>query len=65
MFEEEWKILTNDIKYQSNTKTETEVIIAFRTFIFILLVLELFYLLLKLNQTYHWNICIFDKINNI
>lgn len=65
MFEEEWKILTTDIKYQSNTKTETEVIVAFRTFIVILLILELLYLLLKLNQIYHWNICLFDKINNL
>jgi len=65
MFEEEWKILTNDIKYQSNTKTETEVIKAFRIFIIALFVLELLYLLYKLNNIYHLNICLFDKINNL
>lgn len=65
MFEEEWKILTNDIKYQSNTKTETEVIKAFRIFIIVLLAVEILYLLYKLNLIYHWNICIFDKISNI
>lgn len=65
MFEEEWKILTNDIKYQSNTKTETEVIKAFRIFIFVLLAIEVLYLLYKLNLIYHWHICIFDKVSNI
>lgn len=65
MFEEEWKILTSEIKYQSNTKTETEVIKAFRGFIIALFILEVIYLIYKLNNIYQWNICIFDKINNI
>lgn len=65
MFEEEWKILTNDIKYQSNTKTETNVIKSFRWFIIILFVLEILYLIYKLNQIYNLNICIFNKINNL
>lgn len=65
MFEEEWKILTSEIKYQSNTKTETEVIKAFRGFIITLFILEVIYLIYKLNNIYQWNICIFDKINNI
>ncbi|MNW00033.1 hypothetical protein D3C71_1954780 [compost metagenome] len=65
MFEEEWKILTNDIKYQSNTKTETEVIKAFRIFIIALFILEVLYLLYKLNNIYNWNISIFDKISNL
>lgn len=65
MFEEEWKILTKDIKYQSNTKTETEVVKAFRIFIIALLFVEILYLLYRLNLIYQWNIWIFDKISNI
>lgn len=65
MFEEEWKILTKDIKYQSNTKTEKEVIIAFRVFVLILLGVEILFLLYKVNLIYNLNICIFDKISNI
>ncbi|SRR5690606_16990327 len=65
MFEEEWKILTNEINYQSNTKTETNVIRSFRWFIIILFALEVLYALHKLNQVYNWNICIFDKLSDI
>jgi hypothetical protein len=44
MFEDEWKILTEEIKYEPNTRTETKVITYFRTFIMIIGVLELIYL---------------------
>ncbi|SHM20280.1 RipA family octameric membrane protein [Myroides odoratimimus] len=44
MFEEEWRILTNEIKYISNTKTETNVVISFRYIILILLIVEVCYL---------------------
>lgn len=64
MFEEEWKILTKEIRYQSNTETEKRVIKSFRWFIVILFILETTYMLFKLNQAYNWNICIFDKISN-
>jgi hypothetical protein len=52
MFEEEWKILTNEIRYQSNTKTETEVITAFRIFIIGLLIVEVFYLIYSVSLNY-------------
>jgi hypothetical protein len=44
MFEDEWKILTEEIKYEPNTRTETKVITYFRIFIVIVAVLELIYL---------------------
>lgn len=44
MFEDEWKILTEDIKYEPNTRTETKVIKYFRTFIIIVGIIELLYL---------------------
>lgn len=48
MFENEWEILTNEIKYESNTQTETKVIHSFRGFIIILGLLEVIYLIYKL-----------------
>lgn len=44
MFEDEWQILTEEINYEPNTRTETRVITYFRTFIVIVGVLELIYL---------------------
>lgn len=44
MFEDEWKILTEEINYEPNTRTETKVIIYFRTFILIVGILEFIYL---------------------
>jgi hypothetical protein len=44
MFEDEWKILTEEIDYEPNTRTETKVITYFRTFIIIIGVIELIYL---------------------
>ena len=44
MFEDEWKILTEEIKYEPNTKTESKVIKYFRIFIIIVGVIELIYL---------------------
>lgn len=44
MFEDEWNILTNIIKYEPNTKTEVTIVKRFRTFILIIGVLELTYL---------------------
>lgn len=44
MFEDEWKILTEEIKYEPNTNTESKVIKYFRIFIIIVGVIELIYL---------------------
>jgi len=44
MFEDEWKILTEEIEYEPNTRTETKVITYFRIFIAIIGILELVYL---------------------
>lgn len=44
MFDDEWKILTEEIKYEPNSVTELKVIKYFRVFIIIIGVLELCYL---------------------
>lgn len=48
MFEEEWKILTQKINYKPNTQTETKIVRRFRAFIFVILVLEIFYIFYNL-----------------
>jgi len=52
MFEEEWRILTQEIEYEPNTKTETKIVERFRLFIFITLAIELGYLIYENNQLY-------------
>jgi hypothetical protein len=52
MFEEEWRILTQEIDYEPNTKTETKIVERFRLFIFVILAIEISYLLYKLRQLY-------------
>lgn len=52
MFEDEWKILTEEIKYEQNTRTETKIIQYFRTFIIVIAVGEAGYLFYLLCQTY-------------
>lgn len=44
MFEDEWKILTQEIKYEPNSKTETTIIEYFRIFIYVVGAFELFYI---------------------
>ena len=44
MFEDEWKILTEVVKYEPNSQTEIKIIKHFRTFIIITIVLEIVYL---------------------
>ncbi|PCJ24178.1 MAG: hypothetical protein COA97_10380 [Flavobacteriales bacterium] len=44
MFEDEWNILTQEIKYEPNTKTEAKIIQRFRIFIGIIGSVELIYL---------------------
>jgi hypothetical protein len=43
MFEDEWKILTQEIKYEPNSKTETTIIEYFRVFIYVIGIIELIY----------------------
>lgn len=43
MFEDEWTILTQEINYKPNSKTETTIIKYFRNFIYIIGVIELIY----------------------
>lgn len=52
MFEEEWRILTQEIEYEPNTRTETKIVERFRFFIFITLAIELCYLFYELYQLY-------------
>lgn len=58
MFEEEWRILTQEIKYESNTKTETKIVERFRLFIFLTMAIEIGYLLYELYQLYPLTLCI-------
>jgi len=44
MFEDEWQILTEEIKYEPNTRTETKIIKYFRIFIVVIGILEIVYL---------------------
>ncbi|XRE44097.1 hypothetical protein ACIVBQ_002301 [Tenacibaculum discolor] len=44
MFEEEWKILTQEIKYKPNSDTEKNIVKYFRVFVIILGILEIVYL---------------------
>lgn len=44
IFEKEWKILTEEIKYESNSKTEIKIIKAYRIFIFLIGLAELSYI---------------------
>ncbi len=44
MFEDEWKILTQEIKYKPNSETEKKIVKYFRVFVIILGILEIVYL---------------------
>jgi hypothetical protein len=57
MFEDEWKVLTTEIKYEPNTKTEVTVIQRFRSFIIITGLVELVYMIYKLVQLFPISIC--------
>jgi hypothetical protein len=50
MFEDEWKILTQDIKYEPNTQTEALIIQRFRIFIIMAFLVELLYLVFKIRE---------------
>jgi len=51
MFEHEWKILKEEVGYESNTDTEAVVVIRFRWFILLVLFLEIFYFFYKIYFT--------------
>jgi Zn-dependent protease with chaperone function len=57
MFEDEWNILTQKIKYEPNSKTETSIIEIFRIFIYIVGALELFYIGYLVYQTLPKCVC--------
>lgn len=57
MFEEEWRILTQEINYEPNTRTETKIVERFRLFIFLTLAIEVGYLLYELYQLHLINNC--------
>lgn len=57
MFEDEWKILTQKIKYKPNSKTETTIIEYFRKFIYIISVIEIIYIGYLLYQTLPKCVC--------
>lgn len=58
MFEEEWRILTQEINYEPNTKTENKIVARFRLFIFLILAIEICYFLYELYQLCPIKICI-------
>jgi hypothetical protein len=45
LFQREWEILQNEIRYNSNTETESRIIFWFRVFIVIIITIELIYLI--------------------
>lgn len=57
MFEDEWKILTREIKYEPNSKTEITIIEYFRVFIYVVGGLELAYVIYLLYQSLPKSIC--------
>jgi hypothetical protein len=57
MFEDEWKILTEEIKYEPNSKTETKIIEYFRVFIYVVGAFELFYIGYLIYQTLPKCVC--------
>ncbi len=57
MFEDEWKILTQEIKYEPNSKTETTIIEYFRIFIYVVGAFELFYIGYLVYQTLPRCVC--------
>jgi hypothetical protein len=48
MFEHEWRILKEEVNYESNTDTEVKVVKRFRYFIFVVILLEITYFVCKI-----------------
>ncbi len=59
MFEREWKILIDEVGYESNTETEATIIKNFRRFIILIGLMEIVFLIYKLDAIYFLkiNIC--------
>jgi hypothetical protein len=57
MFEDEWKILTQEIEYEPNSKTETTIIEYFRIFIYVVGAFEIFYIGYLIYQTLPKCVC--------
>lgn len=49
MFQREWDILVNEIKYEPNTKTESKIVSRFRWFIALIMLIELIYFIYQIN----------------
>ncbi|SIT13479.1 RipA family octameric membrane protein [Belliella pelovolcani] len=62
MFEEEWRILTQEIDYEPNTKTETKIVTRFRLFIYLTLIIEIIYLLYELFQNFNLAECMCNHL---
>ena len=65
MFEREWKILIDNIGYESNTETEATIIKNFRRFIVLVGVMEITFFLYKSNMICFGCTNIFRVINNL
>ena len=63
MFEEEWRILTQEIDYEPNTQTETKIVKRFRLFIFLTIAVEVIYLLYELFQYLDFFNCMCNHLN--
>jgi len=57
MFEAEWKVLTEEISYLPNSKTEMTIVKYFRTFIYIIGGIELIYIGYLIYQNYSGYLC--------
>lgn len=62
MFEEEWRILTQEIDYEPNTQTETKIVERFRLFIFLTLAIEVIYLFYELLQNLDFINCMCNHL---
>jgi len=51
LFQREWDILINEVKYRSNTRTETTIIKSYRVFIIIIVICEVIYTITKYFKT--------------
>lgn len=56
MFQDEWDILEKKVKYESNSKTEKEIVIHYRYFIIFIGVIEFIAFIIKMHNTYELNI---------
>jgi hypothetical protein len=65
MFEHEWRILQQDVGYESNTETEAKIVGRFRWFVLAVILVELAYVFVQLDWSslmsrIEWASCIFN-----